>query len=901
MEKIMKNSFWSGVVVLSLMISAGAQAAPNMVISSDTIPEGGNASISMVFQQDGVVTDFSFDLDYDETQFTATPSCGTPIPTTPSGSTSATCNVVDVGGGDLVVRVLVPPVFANPIPKIAAPDPTIGTVTFANIGATVGTYALEVKNPVYFNSTDGPQVPGTPSTNGQIVVQGAVYSGTPSGLTTMSVIQGQADPTGTVTINNVGAANTTLTGSCAITDNPTIFAVESGSPFSILQGSGPTTVVVSCDSSQAIATHTGELTCTPTSGDNPPVAYALQCNITEGPQPVFNSVPAAGSTITMSATYEGDPIPDETIEIDNDNGQEGGDPLILSVLNSTAPCSISGGGGKISLTSNGTFSIEKGAAHDFETIQCDSSEWDGGSPYVATLTCPHNDVVRTPAVYNIECSVGPKEPAEFDSTPASGTSTDMTEGDVKTGDTIPDQTLTLRNIVQPLGADMSIDCGFIDGPGEIEVTPLGTNVLAPGDATSVTFSCPNDVAAESQATYRCTWSSVTEEPNETVENGTNEDFFYTCEVREAEANVVSEPPNGAVITRQVPGGGTGDFAVAFSIEPNEGVDGELVSCTVDDDVNFQILSPSFPAVVPSVGSVVVNVQGSDPGGTDELSTTLTCETRDSNTGEALDEWTYTLVMEIGSFATFRVTKFFDDDNPGTVRVELHCNHGLPLIQGFNISQTQDVNFVLHSFDDGVPDCTVVEVDLEGYETSYWASGESNPSHDDEGCYFEEVGRGDVNQCQLTNNVLPVPVDVTKEWFVAGNSGNQYALEATITVSSPTMIVGGYPCVDNGDSIYYGYYCKHLSFSGPNTDTQTVMVYPAWDGVTVNIEEDLAESYIDSDNHCDGDVTIYPADGASCTITNTVFFEGIPTLNQYGLAILVLLMLGVGMVGFRRFS
>ena len=33
----------------------------------------------------------------------------------------------------------------------------------------------------------------------------------------------------------------------------------------------------------------------------------------------------------------------------------------------------------------------------------------------------------------------------------------------------------------------------------------------------------------------------------------------------------------------------------------------------------------------------------------------------------------------------------------------------------------------------------------------------------------------------------------------------------------------------------------------------------------------------------------------------LFFEGIPTLNQYGLAVLVLLMLGIGVIGFRRFS
>jgi hypothetical protein len=32
----------------------------------------------------------------------------------------------------------------------------------------------------------------------------------------------------------------------------------------------------------------------------------------------------------------------------------------------------------------------------------------------------------------------------------------------------------------------------------------------------------------------------------------------------------------------------------------------------------------------------------------------------------------------------------------------------------------------------------------------------------------------------------------------------------------------------------------------------------------------------------------------------VFFEGILTLGQYGLALLALLMLGVGFIGFRRF-
>jgi hypothetical protein len=43
------------------------------------------------------------------------------------------------------------------------------------------------------------------------------------------------------------------------------------------------------------------------------------------------------------------------------------------------------------------------------------------------------------------------------------------------------------------------------------------------------------------------------------------------------------------------------------------------------------------------------------------------------------------------------------------------------------------------------------------------------------------------------------------------------------------------------------------------------------------------------------------EGDSCSVTNTVFYEGIPTLSTYGLAVLALLMLGLGFAGFRRFN
>jgi hypothetical protein len=80
----------------------------------------------------------------------------------------------------------------------------------------------------------------------------------------------------------------------------------------------------------------------------------------------------------------------------------------------------------------------------------------------------------------------------------------------------------------------------------------------------------------------------------------------------------------------------------------------------------------------------------------------------------------------------------------------------------------------------------------------------------------------------------------------------------------------------------------------------------------NLLRNLLSSYctvteIQLDSAAEGDdsdcanLPIGIAQGNSCTIYNTVFFEGIPALNRYGMLLLALLMLGVGVIGFRRFS
>jgi hypothetical protein len=87
---------------------------------------------------------------------------------------------------------------------------------------------------------------------------------------------------------------------------------------------------------------------------------------------------------------------------------------------------------------------------------------------------------------------------------------------------------------------------------------------------------------------------------------------------------------------------------------------------------------------------------------------------------------------------------------------------------------------------------------------------------------------------------------------------------------------------------------------------TSKVKPLWypeDSSSGNIcyayESGTASSVEVDDSDCD-EMEVFVGSGDGCTIINTVFFEGIPTLSQYGLAIMALLMLGVGFVGFRRF-
>ena len=264
-------------------------------------------------------------------------------------------------------------------------------------------------------------------------------------------------------------------------------------------------------------------------------------------------------------------------------------------------------------------------------------------------------------------------------------------------------------------------------------------------------------------------------------------------------------------------------------------------------------------------------------------------------------------------ARFIVTKDFSDDNPASVAVHLTCNTGLPLEQSFLISDMDaaqpmsdgSVTFVVTSFEDGAMDCTVTETPVDGYTSEFLADGNSdndNGTEEAPACRFFNVGAGDVNSCEITNSLNPKEVHVIKEWILEENSADFIDPAYQLVLFCNGEILEGTP--EGPSGLWYLELYDGNTLGTADQDFQPD-VYPNWDGGTVCwVNETVYASSVETSNGCGTETApglVVEIDGPepSCTITNTVFFEGIPTLSAHGLALLALLMLGVGFVGFRR--
>jgi uncharacterized repeat protein (TIGR01451 family) len=287
-----------------------------------------------------------------------------------------------------------------------------------------------------------------------------------------------------------------------------------------------------------------------------------------------------------------------------------------------------------------------------------------------------------------------------------------------------------------------------------------------------------------------------------------------------------------------------------------------------------------------------------------------------------------------------VQKFFTDFNNVTpITLNLQCTNGQPNQSSVTVSPTDplqiggplgmyEVAFVIDNIaivgDEGAT-CTVTEEPVAGYTTGYvclqeWSMSTVGDScfpqafweyrglNETTACEWSDIQADDANFCFIQNDQLPVEVSVTKDWDVTSAGGDFFDRSVDVTIWCTSEIVDGYD-----DSPYY---YKEFSLSDSDfvdgEETVTALVYPNFERTDPTVQatycwatENINDSAVEIESDC-GDVSdpgmkVSAGNPDSCTITNTLFFEGIPTLSQYGMAIMALLMLGIGLVGFRRFA
>jgi len=262
-----------------------------------------------------------------------------------------------------------------------------------------------------------------------------------------------------------------------------------------------------------------------------------------------------------------------------------------------------------------------------------------------------------------------------------------------------------------------------------------------------------------------------------------------------------------------------------------------------------------------------------------------------------------LVAGGDELAEFTVQKRFTDGNNITpVTLNIRCNTGLPLEQSLTVMPNEgplgemEVKFIVESFVDGNLNCEVWEDEQAGYSSFYDCQSQTtcDTSNAAGPCSFEGVGTGQNNLCLILSEVDPVAINVNKQWI--------YPTEET-DVDDSAWIDLACTDVEGGDgeeidgTMYWSW-----SFSPETDNAHTALVQPDFEGNTqCRSQERTQSSAVESENGCADWFAVYVGDGPhDCTVINTVFFEGIPTLSQYGLMLLSALMLLTGLVAARRF-
>ena len=246
-------------------------------------------------------------------------------------------------------------------------------------------------------------------------------------------------------------------------------------------------------------------------------------------------------------------------------------------------------------------------------------------------------------------------------------------------------------------------------------------------------------------------------------------------------------------------------------------------------------------------------------------------------------------------AQFKVEKQFADGNqnlPTTLNIS--CTSGFPLEQSFTTlpGEGVEVTFTVTQFQDGALDCHVWETTPDDYYATFECFSTGDCSTTVDSCYFTSASRGQDNLCVIRNYPDTVEVTVAAEWL------DDIELSYLADPVSVDLICRN---LQGGDGTWNG---SEMTWSWdftPGDTSQIAMVEPTTNGTTeCRTEASSPSSAVELDSNCEDWTGIFAeGEALTCTISNSIFFEGIPTLNRGGLLITVLLMLATGLVFVRR--
>jgi len=233
---------------------------------------------------------------------------------------------------------------------------------------------------------------------------------------------------------------------------------------------------------------------------------------------------------------------------------------------------------------------------------------------------------------------------------------------------------------------------------------------------------------------------------------------------------------------------------------------------------------------------------------------------------------------------FPTTVMLTNGADATVSATITCNSGIPLTQTSAISNTSPITFTVADLPVGSM-CDIVATSVGGYTAA-------------SDCSFTTIADQDTYSCDFEMSPNPFVFTITKHWEFTESGPGQVDLGATVDANCWEVRATADATVNIPGPVNFA-----CNLYGQDDTCSSPSWYADPNGATwCNGVEDPNDSAVESDQGCASPTSIVIGQPtAGCTVNNTVFFEGIPTLNQYGMAILALLMLGVGFVGFRRFA